>query len=70
MKRPFALTDDDKAAFDALPAHWRSLLAAAGTGTNYEQLALDFNLKLGTVKSRIHRARSQIIAAREMAEAE
>lgn len=68
-KRKFALTIGDALAFDALPDSWQALLKSAGRGTPYEQLALDFAIPIGTVRSRLNRARNKIEAHRQTAEA-
>lgn len=69
MKREFTLTERDSLALEALPDHWQALLQSAARGTRYEQLALDFKIPIGTVRSRLNRARNKIEAHREIAEA-
>ncbi|WP_398471523.1 hypothetical protein [Tardiphaga sp.] len=71
MKRPFKLTDDDNAHVSKLAPSSQALLIAAETdiGGSYAQLSAFFNIPLGTVKSRINRARNKIEALREIAEA-
>lgn len=68
-KREFTLTDRDSLALEALPDHWQALLQSALRGTRYEQLALDFNIPIGTVRSRLNRARNFIDKHRQIAEA-
>lgn len=69
MKRPFSVTVDDLDYIAKLPSSWLALLNAAATGTSYAQLASDFAIPIGTVRSRLNRARNKIEAQREIAEA-
>lgn len=59
-KREFTLSERDSLALEALPDSSRALLQSAERGTSYKQLALDFNIPIGTVRSRINRARNRI----------
>lgn len=68
-KRDFTLAERDSLALEALPDSWQALLQSAARGTRYEQLALDFAIPIGTVRSRLNRARNKIEAHRQTAEA-
>ena len=67
-KQPaFELRDDDKAALDALPDDQRSALLSYHCGNSYAVIAGVSMVAVGTVKSRISRARTKILAARAAA---
>ncbi len=66
-KHPFELRDDDKAALDALPYDQRSALLSYHRGNSYAVIADMGMVAVGTVKSRINRARIKILAARAAA---
>jgi len=57
-----ALYDPDvQAALDALPADFRAAVVLCDIeGLSYEEIAASLDIKLGTVRSRIHRGRSQL----------
>ncbi|WP_407165094.1 RNA polymerase sigma factor [Bradyrhizobium sp. ORS 111] len=67
MTKPADSTDDfTEAELDAVPAQQRSLLTTfLNERCSYEHLAHTFNLPIGTVKSRISRARQKIARLRE-----
>ena len=55
---------DVQAALDALPADFRAAVVLADIeGLSYEEIAATLDIKLGTVRSRIHRGRSQLRAS-------
>ena len=55
------LEADVQAALDALPADFRAAVVLADVeGLTYEEIAETLDIKLGTVRSRIHRGRSQL----------
>jgi RNA polymerase sigma-70 factor, ECF subfamily len=58
------LEADVQAALDALPPDFRAAVVLADVeGLTYEEIAETLDIKLGTVRSRIHRGRSQLRAA-------
>src|SRR3954447_13571311 len=58
------LEADVQAALDALPADFRAAVVLADVeGLTYEEIAETLDIKLGTVRSRIHRGRSQLRVA-------
>lgn len=57
---------DIQAALDALPAEFRAPVVLCDIeGLSYEEIAATLGVKLGTVRSRIHRGRSQLRKALE-----
>ena len=55
------LDDDVQAALDALPPDFRAAVVLCDIeGLTYEEIAATLGIKLGTVRSRIHRGRSQL----------
>ncbi|MFC7327654.1 RNA polymerase sigma factor SigE [Marinactinospora rubrisoli] len=57
---------DIQAALDALPAEFRAPVVLCDVeGLSYEEIAATLGVKLGTVRSRIHRGRAQLRAALE-----
>ncbi|HTY71511.1 MAG TPA: RNA polymerase sigma factor SigE [Actinomycetes bacterium] len=55
---------DVQAALDSLPEDFRAAVVLADVeGLTYEEIAETLDIKLGTVRSRIHRGRSQLRAA-------
>ena len=58
------LDDDVQAALDALPPEFRAAVVLCDIeGLSYEEISATLGIKLGTVRSRIHRGRSQLRAA-------
>ena len=58
------LDDDIQRALDALPPDFRVAVVLCDIeGLSYEEIAATLDIKLGTVRSRIHRGRSQLRAA-------
>ncbi len=58
------LDDDVQRALDALPPDFRAAVVLCDIeGLSYEEVAATLGIKLGTVRSRIHRGRSQLRAA-------
>jgi RNA polymerase sigma-70 factor (ECF subfamily) len=56
--------DDVQAALDALPPDFRAAVVLCDLeGLSYEEIAATLGVKIGTVRSRIHRGRSQLRAA-------
>ena len=52
---------DVRRALDALPPDYRAAVVLCDIeGLSYEEIAVTLGVKLGTVRSRIHRARSQL----------
>ncbi len=52
---------DVQAALDALPPDFRAAVVLCDLeGLSYEEIAATLNIKIGTVRSRIHRGRSQL----------
>jgi RNA polymerase sigma-70 factor (ECF subfamily) len=55
---------DVQAALDALPADFRAAVVLCDLeGLSYEEIAATLGIKIGTVRSRIHRGRSQLRGA-------
>ena len=55
---------DVQAALDALPADFRAAVVLCDLeGLSYEEISATLGVKIGTVRSRIHRGRSQLRAA-------
>lgn len=67
---PFELLESDAPHIEKLAPQFRQVIAEAAKGDAYLKIAETLGLPIGTVKSRIHRARTQILAAREAAKAE
>ncbi len=60
------LTDDVQAALDALSPDFRAAVVLSDIeGLSYEEIATTLGIKLGTVRSRIHRGRAQLRRALE-----
>jgi len=58
------LDDDVQAALKALPPEYRAAVVLCDIeGFSYEEIAATLGIKLGTVRSRIHRGRAQLRAA-------
>ncbi len=58
------LDGDIQAALDALPPDFRAAVVLCDIeGLSYEEIAATLGIKLGTVRSRIHRGRSQLRTA-------
>ena len=58
--------DDVQAALEALPPEYRAAVVLCDIeGFSYEEIAVTLGVKLGTVRSRIHRGRAQLRAALE-----
>ncbi|MBV9096286.1 MAG: RNA polymerase sigma factor SigE [Streptosporangiaceae bacterium] len=58
------LDDDVQAALEALPPEYRAAVVLCDIeGFSYEEIAVTLGVKLGTVRSRIHRGRAQLRAA-------
>jgi RNA polymerase sigma-70 factor (ECF subfamily) len=56
------LAQDVERAYESMPSHYRDVLdAVAIHGRSYEDTAIDLNCAVGTVKSRLSRARHQLI---------
>jgi RNA polymerase sigma-70 factor (ECF subfamily) len=56
--------DDVQAALDALPPDFRAAVVLCDLeGLPYEEIAATLGIKVGTVRSRIHRGRAQLRAA-------
>lgn len=58
--------DRVEAAMRELPDEWRIILVRYVEGEQYDAIAGDMNMKLGTVKSRIFRARARLTKARTL----
>ena len=55
---------DVQAALDALPPDFRAAVVLCDLeGLSYEEIAVTLGIKIGTVRSRIHRGRTQLRAA-------
>jgi DNA-directed RNA polymerase specialized sigma24 family protein len=55
---------DVQAALDALPPDFRAAVVLCDLeGLSYDEIAATLGIKIGTVRSRIHRGRSQLRAA-------
>ena len=66
-KRPqkyngFALQPGDEELIDQLSPQWQEILLSEGP---YNDLAAAFGVAIGTIKSRLHRARAALSALRE-----
>jgi RNA polymerase sigma-70 factor (ECF subfamily) len=60
------LDDDVQAALKALPPEYRAAVVLCDIeGFSYEEVAATLGVKLGTVRSRIHRGRAQLRSALE-----
>ena len=60
------LDDDVQAALKALPPEYRAAVVLCDIeGFSYEEIAATLGVKLGTVRSRIHRGRAQLRASLE-----
>src|SRR6266702_3939961 len=60
------LDDDVQAALKALPPEYRAAVVLCDIeGFSYDEIAATLGVKLGTVRSRIHRGRAQLRAALE-----
>ena len=60
------LDDDVQAALKALPPEYRAAVVLCDIeGFSYEEIAVTLGVKLGTVRSRIHRGRAQLRSALE-----
>jgi len=60
------LDGDIQAALDELPPDFRAAVVLCDIeGLSYEEIAATLGIKLGTVRSRIHRGRAQLRAALE-----
>src|ERR1700754_3946132 len=60
------LDDDVQAALKALPPEYRAAVVLCDIeGFSYEEIAATLGVKLGTVRSRIHRGRAQLRSALE-----
>ena len=58
--------DDVQRALDALPPDFRAAVVLCDIeGLSYEEIAATLGIKLGTVRSRIHRGRAQLRSALE-----
>ena len=63
------LDPDLQSALDALPPEFRAAVVLCDVeGLSYEEIAATLDVKLGTVRSRIHRGRQALRAALESAE--
>ncbi len=58
----FKLQPGDEALLDLLPQRQSELMTAEGS---YQEIAQRFNLPIGTVRSRLHRARAALEKLRE-----
>lgn len=67
--RAFELLESDTPHVERLSGPFRDALQAYRPGIGYADVAAELNISIGTVKSRIHRARQFILAAREAAQA-
>lgn len=63
----FKLQPGDEANLSQLTESQRQLISAEG---GYKELSERFNMPLGTVRSRLHRARAALIALRDGASSE
>jgi RNA polymerase sigma factor (sigma-70 family) len=60
------LDDDIQAALEALPPEYRAAVVLCDIeGFSYEEIAATLGVKIGTVRSRIHRGRAQLRTALE-----
>ena len=60
---PFKLLDSDDLSI--LHPVWREIVLMAANGARYQRIADSLYKPVGTVKSRLSRARAKIIAARQ-----
>ena len=69
MSKPaaFKILDTDAEALALLTADQFKVFSAALLGDNYQTIAELYGLPIGTVKSRIFRARAKVLAARNAA---
>lgn len=63
--RGFRPTDQDEELLDQLEPPHRDILRASGS---YREISESLNIPLGTVRSRMHRARSALVALRKQRE--
>jgi len=61
-QRRFILADTDKALVERLPENYRVILLESGP---YTEIAVRLRIAVGTVKSRLNRARTALLALRE-----
>jgi DNA-directed RNA polymerase specialized sigma24 family protein len=59
----FSFAEGDEALIERLPPAQQKVLKSPGT---YEQRAQDLGVAIGTVRSRLHRARAALIRLREI----
>jgi DNA-directed RNA polymerase specialized sigma24 family protein len=63
--RGFKITADDTPMIEGLKFSYREILAASDTHkANAVAMATALNINIGTVKSRLHRARTALLVAR------
>lgn len=67
---PFILLDTDRKFFGSIEAKFIEPLELAHAGNGYDWIADQLKIPLGTVKSRINRAREKIILMRITAQKE
>lgn len=61
LRRTF--DDDWEEALNALPPQWKAvLLLVDAEGFSYEEAAASFEVPVGTIRSRLHRARRRLVA--------
>ncbi len=65
QNKAFRLFPQDEPALDTLDDQTRDLLKFAANGNSYNRCAKAFDMRLGTVRSRLSRARAKVIAARQ-----
>ena len=65
----FSLLPTDVEHVGKLPKHSVNILAAFESFGNYEDVSNSLGIPLGTVKSRLHRARAKVLASRAETEA-
>ena len=53
--------DEVLAVLDGMPEHWAAVIELATLGYSYQEMAEKMCVEEGTVKSRLHRARSNLI---------
>jgi DNA-directed RNA polymerase specialized sigma24 family protein len=58
----FSLQPGDRELLDRLPAHHRVILQAEG---DYKTIAANLGIAMGTVRSRLHRARAALTELRQ-----